>query len=244
MTHEDAKFILHAYRPDGSDAGDATFGAAVKLAREDPGLARWFERQQAFDRAIAAKLAAVEPPPELRAAILAGGRISGRERPAWWWRPQWMALAASAVVLVVASVLLWPGRAAAGGAFVAFVANDARHPENHGGAGAPAEALQATLSAPENRLGAGLSVDFDALRSTGCRSLSFRGHEVLEVCFKRNGAWFHCYVVRREDFPSLAALAVPAISELSHVEVATWADSAHIYLVAGEAGRAALQRLL
>jgi hypothetical protein len=244
MTHEDAKIILQAYRPDGSDARDADFCAALQLAREDPELAKWFERQQAFDRAFAAKLRAVEPPAELRTAILAGGRVSRGPRESWWRQPRWLALAASAAVLLAAGALFWPRQAIASVRFMAFVAEDARHSETHGGSGEPAGALQARLSEPTTRLGDHLGVDFDALHSTGCRSINFHGHEVLEVCFKRDGLWFHCYVARQVEFPSLALLAKPVITELDHVDVAAWADSSHVYLVVSDAGRTALQHLL
>ena len=31
-------------------------------------------------------------------------------------------------------------------------------------------------------------IDFEKLRETGCRTLNFAGHDVLEVCFAREGA--------------------------------------------------------
>jgi len=244
MTHEDAKFILHAYRPDGSDAADPTFAAALKMAKEDPVLAKWFERQQAFDRAVAAKLRAIEPPAELRAAILAGGRVSRGPRVAWWRQPRWLAMAASVLVVLSGGLMFWPKAAAAGGPILAFVAEDSRHSETHGGKGEPSGELIARLTRPTTRLGDGLPVNFDTLRSTGCRSISFQGRDVLEVCFKRNGGWFHCYIVRQADFPSLAALAKPAIVEANRLPVATWSDSAHVYMVVGEASLDALRRLL
>lgn len=75
MNNEEAKFILQGYRPNGADAGDATFCAAVEQAKRDPALGEWFARQQSFDTAVGAKLAQVAPPSGLRAAILAGGKV-------------------------------------------------------------------------------------------------------------------------------------------------------------------------
>ena len=42
MSNTEAKFILGAYRANGSDADDATFGAALAQARSDPALGAWF----------------------------------------------------------------------------------------------------------------------------------------------------------------------------------------------------------
>jgi hypothetical protein len=244
MNPEEAKSILHAYRPDGSDASDATICAALKVAKDDPVLAKWFERQQAFDRAMCAKLSTIEPPAALREAILAGASAGAVVRAVWWQQPRWLAMAAGVLVLLSAGLFFWPNRAEANAPFMAFVANDARHSETHGGAGEPTGELQARLTQPTTRLGDGLPVNFDTLRNTGCRAVSFQGHDVLEVCFKRDGKWFHCYIVRQADFPTLDALAKPAITELEHLQVATWSDSAHVYLVVSKVGLDALQHLL
>lgn len=243
MTREDAKNILQAFRPDGGDANDAVFAEALELTRTDAELGRWFARQQAFDRAFAGKLATVEPPVGLKAAILAGAAAKTAPETGWW-RPRWFALAASFVVLFSAALLFWPKRAVADPALLAFVADDARHSERHGGKGEPTDALQSKLSQPTTHLSAGLPLDFDTLRAAGCRSLSFQGRDVLEICFNRDGRWFHIYIAKQTDFPRLATLARPVFAEENKTQVATWADSAHVFLVAGEAGTEALRRLL
>ena len=74
MNNEEAKFILQGYRPNGADAGDAAFRAALEQVQRDPALREWFARQQAFDAAVSTKLDAVPAPVGLREAILAGGR--------------------------------------------------------------------------------------------------------------------------------------------------------------------------
>ena len=117
MNNAEAKFILQGYRPNGADAGDAAFCAAVEQAQKDPALGEWFARQQAFDAAVSAKLAQVAAPADLRAAILAGGRVSasGATRRAWWNQPVWLAAAAGVAVLLATGLVLWPKQAAAFG---------------------------------------------------------------------------------------------------------------------------------
>ena len=92
MNNSEAKFILNAYRPGGRDADDATFGAALAQARNDPALGAWLVREQAHGAAVAAKLRVVAPPAGLREAILTGARRDapgGSNRHGWRWRRAW-----------------------------------------------------------------------------------------------------------------------------------------------------------
>lgn len=242
MTDQEAKFILQAYRPNGADATDANFGEALEQARKDPALGDWFRRQQEFDRAIAAQLGSVAPPPGLREAILTGGRVSRRPERTWsnsWW----LAAAAAIAACVVVTLAVWPKRAAAMD-ISEFVVVDAKNSGTHGGHGAEAGALQVILSQATTRLGGRLPIDFNTLRTTGCRTIGFGRLPVLEVCFKRDGTWFHCYVVRRADLPAVAAPLRPQVSEKDGVHLATWGDDAHVYFVVSKSGREPLERLI
>jgi hypothetical protein len=100
------------------------------------------------------------------------------------------------------------------------------------------------LSAPSTHLAAGLPVDFAGLRATGCRTLSFAGHDVLEVCFQRNGAWFHCYIANQQDFPAEAAGAPAVITQEAGFASASWSDAIHHFVVVSDAGVAAVRKLL
>ena len=248
MNTQQAKFILQGYRPNGADAGDATFGEALQQARDDFALRDWFAREQAFDGAVSAKLNEVLAPAGLREAILAGGRLTGSTttQRRWWRRPPaaWLAVAASIALLFALSLAFWPGQATADSSLGAFVLTDASHSETHGGHGDATGALQAMLSQPATRLGGHLPVDFAVLHKAGCRTLNFKEHEVLEVCFKRNGVWFHCYIAQREDFPALAATVAPVLVDRKGVSIVTWADPALLYVVVSKTGRAALEQLL
>ena len=246
MNSQQAKFILRGYRPNGADAGDATFCDALEHARNDPALRDWFAGEQAWDAAISSKLGEIQAPAGLREAILAGARVTaaGAARKIWWRQPAWMAVAAGIALVSAVTLARWSRPAAAGSALAEFALADARHGENHHGLGEETGALQAALSRPSSKLGDRLPVDFAALRTHGCRTLAFAGHDVLEVCFKRDGVWFHCYIVQRADFPSLLAAAAPVLSDQGGVSSASWADAAHIYVLVSEAGRSALEKLI
>jgi hypothetical protein len=245
MSPAEAKSILQAYRPDGSDAADATFAEALRLAKQDPALSRWFEAQQAFDRAIASRIVSVEPPAGLRESILAG-EATARPSPFWWAQPRWLAAAAGLMIAFALAALYYSKPAPTGdeASFLAFVADDAKHSERHGGRGEATGALQASLSQPTSHLGDPVAVNFDELKANGCRSLTFAGRDVLEVCFNRDGTWFHCYIVRRGDFPALVAQAKPEIESLDHYKMAAWTNATQDFLVVSVAGEAALRRLL
>ena len=246
MNNTEAKFILSAYRPDGRDAADETFCAALIQAKTDPALARWFELEQSFDRAMCAKLGEIAPPPGLREAILVGGRVSadpavGR---AWWRLPGWVAAAASLAVFFATSLLFWPDRARAHESLPGFVVADAQRSMGHGVEGGHHQAFESLFKPADVRLGQPVAMDFEGLRLAGCRAISFAGKPVLEVCFERDGMWFHCYVVRRSDFPALGADAAPRIAELGRSHIAQWGDADHVFLVVSKTGREALQRLI
>jgi hypothetical protein len=243
MTNQEAKFILGVYRPNGADAGHATFGAALAQARSDPVLGAWFGREQAHATVVAAKLREIAPPPGLREAILAGARLSAT--PAHARRlPVWLGLAAGVAVLVAVGAAFWPNRGEAETKrLAAFVLDDAAH-ARHGGRGAPAIALQTMLSQVSVRLGDGVPMDFAALQSTGCRTLRVEGHDMIEVCFARDGREFHFYVVRRADFPALPEHTAPVFADKDGMTVASWSDATRHYVVASDGGRTALQGLL
>lgn len=246
MNNQEARFILQGYRPGGADASDATFSIALDQARLDPALGEWFARAQAFDAAVSAKLGEVPAPAGLRDAILAGGRMtaSAATGPAWWRSFAVMSAAAGIALLLAFGFALWPKRAAADVLLTQFALKDALHSGTHGGHGEDTASLQAALSDPRARLSRGLPVDFAALRKAGCRTVSFQGHEVFEVCFQRDGAWFHCYIAQRADFPTLVAALNPVVIDRDEASTAAWTDAAHLFVVVSKAGRAPLERLL
>lgn len=246
MNHTEAKFILSAYRPDGSDAADATFCAALAHAKTDPTLLRWFELEQQFDRAMGAKLADLAPPAGLREAILAGARASAgpAESRDWWRQPAWLAAAAGIAVFFAAGLAFWPKQAAASADFTTFIIEDASNSQIHGGQGGHNDAFQAAFMQPTVKLGDPMAIDFEKLRTTGCRTIRFAGRDVLEVCFKRDGVWFHCYVVRKADFPTLVAAAEPTITDHGKSFMAAWADREHVIFVISKVSRDALQQLI
>lgn len=246
MTNDEAKFILNAYRPNGSDAADATFGAPLAQAKNDAALGAWFNWQQSFDRAMTAKLGEVQAPAGLREAILAGAKFSQPEtmQRSWWRHPALLATAASVALVATITVGLWPKSASAETELQKFVLDDTLHGERHGGHGKGVDPLQAEINQSGVRIGGGLKVDFASLATSGCRNAKPAGRDVFEVCFKRDGVWYHCYIAQRTDFPEIKAGAAPVFADQGDVSVAMWADGSHVYVVGSKTGRASLQKLI
>jgi hypothetical protein len=241
MNTEEAKFILSAYRPNGADTADAAFGDALRMAGDDPHLGAWFSQSRAHDAAAAAKLRQIAPPAGLREAILAGARVSNaRARGGFGWG--WAAgLAAAAVLAFGVFSMRAPVRDQANpSAFGGFAINDMVY-GRHGSHGEASSALIAQLQTKGAGMPAPESIDFDKLKSTGCRTLSFAGHDVMEVCFARDGTEFHFYMARREG--SEEAEGPSFVSEAAG-SAAVWSDSRFTYALATTAGVEALHRLL
>ncbi len=253
MTIEEAKTLLQGYRPNGADAGDPAFAEALELVRMHPALGEWFARQQDFDLALSAEHEQVPVPRELRDRILASvtaRKADPKTKRRAWWRgavPLAFAGAAAVAVLVGVTFVLWPKPKlpAADSALAAVAIDDAQRPKTHGGGhGEETATLKGLLNKPTTQLSDPLPTNYTALRDAGCRKITVEGRDVLEVCFKRNGVGLHCYIARREDFPTLTAPSKPTVTDKSNASVATWADSANLYIVVTKPDRAALEKLL
>ncbi|MBL9188978.1 MAG: hypothetical protein JNK23_15955 [Opitutaceae bacterium] len=246
MNNEEAKFILSAYRPDGRDAADPQFAEALAQSERDPELRVWLERQRSFDRTVAERLGAIMPPAGLREAILAGARAS-QPRRMWWSQPLWLAAAAAiAVATIVGLKLAQPATSARTlEDFARFAAADIvdQH-DQHDGFPAGLGEVQARLASVATPLTQGAGVGVEELRRQRCRVVRVGGLEVFELCFNREGTWFHLYVARRGDFAPGAETGRPAIAGREPYTAAAWADATQVYALVARGGEAALRRLL
>jgi hypothetical protein len=244
MTTDEAKFILSAFRPSGRDVGSGAFGDALRVAGDDPVLAAWFVQARAHDAAIAGKLGEISPPAGLREAILAGVRVSGSQKSSglgWGWIA---GIAAAAAVAIGVFSVRAPQHPDTGSTELAgFAINDMVN-EKHGGGGEPAAALIAELQTRGAKMPGADQIDFEKLRDTGCRTLNFAGHDVVEVCFARDGATFHFYVTRRDGPLGDSVASGPSFIAQAAGAAAVWSDKRFDYAVASTAGIEAIRKLL
>jgi hypothetical protein len=244
MRNEEAKFILTAYRPGGGDAGDSAFSDPLRMATEDPVLGAWFAQSRAHDTVVAAKLAEIQPPAGLRDMIIAGVRVgeTNRSRGLGW---GWISALAAAACVTVA--VLFSRNSAPPPSATAVLANfaidDMLHAK-HGSTGAPAGVLVSELQTEGSKMPGADKIDFESLRDTGCRTLNFAGHDLVEVCFARDGAEYHFYVTRRDGPLGDSVAGGPSFIDQAGGAAAVWSDAKFDYAVASTAGVAALRRLL
>ena len=70
MDKEQARFILHSFRPDGADVDDPDFAKALQCAMENRELGEWLAHERAFDATFANALSSIDLPENLRADII------------------------------------------------------------------------------------------------------------------------------------------------------------------------------
>jgi hypothetical protein len=207
LTNESAKFVLNAYRPNGADARDPVFRAALEQAARDPELAAWFKEQRSFDSLIAGKLAEFQPPATLYSAIVSG--IANRSPIRRFAIRPLLALAA---VLVLSGAILLPLYMERG--------STSRLIEQYQRAN-----LSMLNSVPNPNLDL-VTADFSRtqeylaemkapcvpflpgslleLPTAGCKTLHWKGHEFSLTCFRLpSGELLHVFVIDEKTFRSI-----------------------------------------
>lgn len=244
MNNQEAKLILSAYRPRGQDAANPHFQGALEQAKRDPELAAWFARECRIDAALGGKVRErSQPPPHLKAAILAAAAIT---RPApWFRRPVWVTAAAAlfAGALLLLALFIPRERGAEFAAFregMAEILGSKQFRLDH-----------ITPSASEaQRWLADRSVDFvlpsklETQPTLGCRVIDWQGHKVALVCFKLDGGeTVHLFTLDRSILRD-APPPQPQFAAAGRYALAGWTGGDKVYLVACSRGEAALKKVL
>jgi hypothetical protein len=247
MTNEEAKFILRAYRPNGRDAGDPAFADALTQAERDPELRGWFERQRAFDAAVAAKFSQLATPTGLAESILNGARISAAKPSKVWFRDlRWLAAAVAVALVTTLGLTLrsaknLPELDVIGAAAVQDL--DAAH-DHHDGFPAGLSEVQSRLANSAAPLPRTIALDLDTLRKARCRAITVQGCQLFEICFSRDGAWFHLYVAPRSDVSGHRLATTGTITLQGSFASTSWVDNQNVYILVTDAGADALKRLI
>lgn len=245
MNADDAKLILSAYRPDPREAAGPDVSAALQRAKHDPVLAEWWAREQAWDDAMAEKLAEIAPPPGLRAVLIAGhaGRRASSPAPAAGWRAVVFAVAATIVVALSLGVARWHP-ASTGATLQDFAVNTVANGFFLQKRSSDVSALKAWLAEKRGPVPRQVPSEFANLRALGCRTLRFQGRDVSLVCFERDGREFHLFVARRGELRPERVASTPQFSTRGALVAATWADADTHYVVVSDAGMVALRGVL
>lgn len=240
---KDIRKILAVYRPE--DASDPKLAEALQEAGRDPALSAWFNEEKEFDRQFSQAYQAADIPPGLKARIaavreLAITRRLRRSRNIGW------TVAAITVLFVLFSSFHGAFTPAASLAdfraeMVSFInvpppleLESSRLPRIQSwldSAGAPA-----SVSVPPG---------LQALEPVGCRVLSFRGHKVTLICFRRGGARLvHLLVVDRADLSGLRRDGKTIFGREGEWMTAAWRNGSRCCLLAVQGDRELLERYL
>ncbi len=255
MDKDEVKFILGARRSGGADAEDALFAEALAFARGDAELTAWLARGEAFDRAVSAKLAQKEPPAELRARLLAGGRAS---RPAGRrWRGGLWALAIAATLLLVfglsqranltrrdlstpslahAPLLDWQTSCLSvfGNPLFSLDRTAAEYVQ-----------LREYFEASGVPFAVELPYRSDLVRMLGCKVLAWRGEPVSLTCVREgDGELAHLFVMDGKAIPGVGLADGPERGRVGDFSTLTWRQDGLLVLAASKLPGERLEALL
>ncbi len=245
MNREEARFILHAYRPNGEDAHDPQFEEALALVRNDPELAHWFAREQALDAAIAGRIHSVSPPPDLTTQLLLARKVI-RPKP-WWRKPAWIAAAASVALLISAASVLWLRRngetefASFRGTMIEASLDMRKHIDVMG---LDAGELKQWLIENRGHPGFVLPPHLADKGIMGCKVLDWHGRRVTLLCLKFGGKHVDVFVINESDLPRVSLSAAPVFASERGMTTATWRREGKIYFLAGNIPESDLKQLL
>lgn len=237
MNRTEAQFILGACPPGPLPTDDPQVAEALALAEQDPELSRWLRETRAFDAAVAVQLRQVAPPADLRAALLAGRRLTPVVVRPRWRQPQWLALAAL-VVLCLGLTGLWLGRgdATAAGfrtAAAQFLSDTWQHEFDLPEQSFPK--IREWLAQQPGGLVIQAPAALAAQRTYGCKVWNWRGHRATLVCFVARGTGdvIHIVSVDRKELPAevpVPDLAAPQFARTGDWNTALWSQEGRVYV--------------
>jgi len=232
MTRDEAKQILGAVRPNGRDDSDPRMAEALRLAAQDPELARLLERQRTLDTTMTAGINSIPVPADLKQSILAGFKIV---RPHFWqdWRAT--AAAAAAVVLLLAGGFYVINHYASG--FAAF--RQQLVTENW--AGDPHLDLETNdlatirtwLSTNKAAGDFALPTALAGARLHGARIFEYENRRISLVCLSEGARHLHLYVFDKAPFSDLPPVGAPDFEKCGAWKTASWRQGNKTYVLTG-----------
>jgi hypothetical protein len=248
-------------RPNGADHDDPTFSAALEETHADPELRAWFEREQAVDRALVAKLREVRAPAELRAQILQGVALSSAAPARQLRRPILLAVAALAAAASIALLIytVLPAARPQLPSFDLMVAAAVREsvnppaltPNTASADDAAAWIRQSNLPAPgilPGMLGEKEVLGAAAAQWQGvqCSLITLRAPELVAGSGHdgHDPTLVHIYTISRNSCSSAGLGRTPRIATRDGATIATWRDAERNYVLVTRGSPAGLQALL
>jgi hypothetical protein len=254
MDNDEARFLLSACQPTGSDSSRPEIGEALAQARRDPELADWLKRERRSDAAISRKLCELEPTPDLRARLLAGGRATRRARN---WRSWRVGLGLAAAISCVAGFGWWgrslifsrPAETVATASLEAWqlhavgvFSNPLFRLDRTGETYAP---LAAHLVTHQARVAGELPFTDAIVSAVGCKVLKWQGATISLTCFRSDtGELVHLFVGARGAFDDASLRHGPRRGQVGGFSTVTWLRGDLVVMVASKLPAEQLERTL
>jgi len=216
------------------------------LVESDPELKAWWDARQDFDRRVAAKLAEVPIPADLRSTILTGRKIERlSQQPSLL---PWLAMAAMAAILCVAGTFQEVALATAplpqteyAATVLPFLHNDA---PDLAMTSTDHEKIMKWLKAQDAPMGS-LPSSMTTMPTIGCQKFEVHGHNVSLICFTMaDGHIAHLFVVDRDAISDPPSHLGPEYNQVGGWSTAAWSDGRMSYLLATQDNPDALRQLL
>ena len=244
MNSQEAKFILQAFRHNGADAREPHFQEALAQAERDPELSRWLQEDQKLFQLVHRSLRSIPIPPDLKANILAGGKIV---RPRIWWRQRASLAVAAGLALLLVWGGFWINRPSEGkqalfraemGVFLDL------HLKSLDQESSDVQTLQTWLAGRDAPTQFALPAGLQGVPSLGCKVLQYQGAKVSLVCFRDGATLLHLFVMERPDWEELGSADNPWLARDGSWNTAGWIEGHHAFLLASQAPAETLKKYL
>lgn len=245
MTHEEAKFLLRAYRPDGRDAGLPEFAKALELVDQDPELKAWFESENAFDRAMVTKVNEEKVPEDLLASILVANKVARPHRSVWAMDGlKW------AVALLFAGAILMTALKGRGNDHLARYRSDVMAHLKVPGHRFDFQSKEFTelklwMDTQNMKMDVGSIDHLTSLPTHGCKIMDWEGQKVTLICFelpdRRN---VHLFVFHQMQMADPSGLKEPLWLEEEGWTTVGWTAGEDLFMLAGQIPKQELRQYL
>jgi hypothetical protein len=245
MNNAEARELLRLHRPGMKDEVDARMAEALRLAQQDPELARWFDVHCRFYLAMQAKLKELPVPADLKSKILRAesprrGRIVDL-------RNFLVPLAAAAVVILL-GVGAWSFRLWIRGDVFADgrerIVKQAQRPYYM-------SLMSTNLTQIHDFLVASSFPDYTLtkplanLAGVGCEKVDWRGRKVSMVCLLANKKdQMFLFVMDSANLKNAPEAGKTEFARVYQLMTASWTQGDKVYILAGPGGEADLKAYL
>jgi len=240
----EAKEILSCYRRGYDDATDPLFAEALELARTDPALAQWLERQTEFDAAVREQFRRIPVPADLREKILA--RRPTSPRAAVWWRQPWLQAAAAAVAAIAVAAGLWRAHPPADfDVYRREMAGIVAGEYEINFKTSRFDEIRKYLASQGSPSDYALTPAMQDLEAEGASVVHWRGREVSLICLEAGEDQdLFLFVVPRSIFQNAPAKQSMLFERVGEMTTAAWSTGDNVYFLAGRRDEQSLRQYL